>query len=185
MFNFYCAITTVMRKALLETFEAAARLVSVELRPQLILVGGAASIEAVQVGALHFTLDLDGAIAFHCSAGFIVHIDLIEIGAGSNVIEKIHAAEPLLGASVASKPDLLYFRAVTVVDRWDDGDVLDFLWLLYRIAEDCEELPALGDQELGIMVKAGARLGIMDHLLLAAIVGGKDETASFRILQIE
>ena len=37
--------------------------------------------------------------------------------------------------SVASKSDLLRFRAVTVVDRGENGQVDDFRWLLSEVAK--------------------------------------------------
>jgi hypothetical protein len=95
------AITAPLRGALLECFRATTRLVRPELRRQLVLVGGAASIahssvfktedvdvaappsaliqiwEAVSAGALNFSLESDGKIAFDAPQGFRVRIDLI------------------------------------------------------------------------------------------------------------
>lgn len=39
-------------------------------------------------------------------------------------IDRIYPAEPLFDGSVASVPDLLLLRTVTVLDRRGDGDVL-------------------------------------------------------------
>lgn len=145
-------ITAPLRGALIECFRAIARLVRPELRRQLVLVGGAASIahssvfktedvdvaappsvliqiwEAVSAGALNFSLESDGKIAFDAPQGFRVRIDIIQIGDGC--IERIHVAEPFYEGSVASKSDLLRLRAVTVVDLGSDGEVDDFRWLL-------------------------------------------------------
>ena len=88
--------------------------------------------EAVSAGALHFSLESDGKIAFDAPQGFRVRVDLIEIGNGC--IERIYAAGPFYEGSVASKSDLLRLRAVTVVDRGSDGEVDDFRWLLSRVA---------------------------------------------------
>ncbi|PYH80673.1 hypothetical protein BO82DRAFT_403224 [Aspergillus uvarum CBS 121591] len=128
-----------LREALIECFRATTRLVRPELRRQLILVDGAASIahssvlftedvdvaappdvltgigERVTAGALNFSLDPDGKISFDASQGFQVRIDLIEHG--KDIIERIHVAEPFYEGSAASMSDLLVFRAVTVVDR--------------------------------------------------------------------
>jgi hypothetical protein len=122
-------ITAPLREALIECFRAATRLVRPERRRQLVLVGGAASIahssvfstedvdvaappsvlidiwEAVSAGALNFSLESDGKIAFDAPQGFRVRIDLIQIGNGC--IERIHVAEPFFEGSVASKSNLL------------------------------------------------------------------------------
>ena len=45
--------------------------------------------------------------------------------------------------SVASKSDLLRFRAVTVVDRGGDGQMDDFRWRLSEVAKAGPYLPGL------------------------------------------
>ncbi|KIL95966.1 hypothetical protein FAVG1_00704 [Fusarium avenaceum] len=116
-----------LREALFECFFAATRLVRQSLRRQLRTedVDVAAPPEAlidiwegVSAGAHSFSLEPDGKIAFDAPQGFRIRLDLIEIGNGC--IERIHATEPFLGASVASKSDLLRLRAVTVVERGSD-----------------------------------------------------------------
>ncbi|KAJ5751638.1 hypothetical protein N7520_008555 [Penicillium odoratum] len=112
-----------LRSALLECFRAPTRLVRPELRRQLILVGGAASIahnsvystEDVDVtapkdviidifknvmdGALNFSLQPDGNIQFDCSQGSSVQVEFLQIG---DVIKRIHAVEPFFEGFVAS-----------------------------------------------------------------------------------
>ena len=165
-------ITAPLRGALIECFRAATRLVRPERRRQLVLVGGAASIahssmfktedvdvaappsvlidiwEAISAGALNFSLELDGKIAFDAPQGFRVRIDLIQIGGGC--IERIHVAEPFFEGSVASKSDLLRLRAVTVVDRGSDGEVDDFRWLLSEVAGEGQVLPVLRSRRTGV-----------------------------------
>ena len=122
-------IAAPLRGALIECFRAATRVVRPELRRQIVLVGGAASIahswvlktedvdvaappdaiiqiwEAVLAGALNFSLESDGKIAFDAPQGIRVRIDLIQIGNGC--IERIHVAKPFFEGSVASLSDLL------------------------------------------------------------------------------
>lgn len=142
-------------------------------------------VEAVQVGTSWFSLEPDGTIAFHASHGFLVHIDLIQMGDGSDVIRAINATNPVHGASVASKSDLLWLRAATVVERGKISDLDDFLWLLYEIVKDGDLVPALGKQELDLVVETGAHLGILDRLLLAAVIGDNNDKGGFQILGIE
>lgn len=187
-------ISAPLRGALIECFRATTRLVRPELRRQLVLVGGAASIahsskfktedmdvaappsvliqiwEAVLAGALNFSLESDGKIAFDAPQGFQVQIDLIQIGDGC--IERIHATVPFYEGSVASKSDLLRLRAVTVVDRGSDGEVDDFRWLLSGVASEGQVLPALDKEELEYMGKAGMScLGRLDRLVFGAVLG--------------
>lgn len=185
-------ITAPLRGALIECFRATTRLVRPELRRQLVLVGGAASIahssvlktedvdvvappniiieiwEAVSAGALNFSLESDGKISFDAPQGFRVPIDFIQIGDGC--IERIHVAEPFFEGSVASMSDLLRLRAVTVVDRGSDGEVEDFRWLLSGVAREGQVLPALDQDELECVSRAGEScLGRLDRLVLGAI----------------
>jgi hypothetical protein len=185
-------ITAPLRGALIECFRAATRLIRPERRRQLILVGGAARIahssvfktedvdvaappgvlieiwEAVSAGALNFSLESDGKIAFDAPQGFRVRIDLIQIGDGC--IKRIHVAEPFFEGSVASKSDLLRLRAMTVVDRGSDSEVDDFRWLLAEVVREGQVLPALDQQELEYVSRAGEScLGRLGRLVLGAV----------------
>ena len=197
-------ITAPLREALIECFRAAARLVRPAPRRQLILVGGAASIahssvfrtedvdvaappnvlidiwEGVSTGALNFSLESDGKIAFDAPQGFRIHMDLIEIQGGC--IERIHAAEPFFEGSVASKSDLLRLRAVTVAERGSDGEVSDFQWLLWEVASAGTILPGLNEEELGYIKAGGSRLGRLDCLVLGAVLTDSDAAAVFGAL---
>ena len=194
-----------LREALIACFRATTRLVQPELRHQLVLVGGAASIahssvfktedvdvaappsvliqiwEAVSGGAPNFSLESDGKIAFDAPQGFRVRVDLIEIGSGC--IERIYSAEPFQGGSVASKSDLLRLRAVTVVDRGSDGEKADFRWLLAEVAREGQVLPVLDIEELEYMSKAGEScLGILDRLVLGAVLGANNSALTKQFL---
>ncbi|OAA38278.1 hypothetical protein BBO_07287 [Beauveria brongniartii RCEF 3172] len=146
-----------IREALIECFRATTRLVRPDWRRQLktedVDVAAppevlSAILEAVLTGAPSFSLETDGKIAFDAPQGFKVRVDLLEIGGELGCIEQIHATEPFFEGSVASSSDLLRLRAVTVVDRGGDGDVLDFLWLLSAVVEAGESLPELGQENL-------------------------------------
>lgn len=198
-------ISAPLRGALIECFRATTRLVRPELRRQVVLVGGAASIahssvfktedvdvaappsvliqiwEAVSAGALNFSHESDGKIAFDAPQGFRVRIDLIQIGDGC--IERIHVAEPFYEGSVASKSDLLRLRAVTVVDRGSDGEVDDFRWLLSRVASEGQVLPVLDEDELEYVSKAGdSCLGRLDRLVLGAVLGANNSGIAYHFI---
>ncbi|PYI08894.1 hypothetical protein BO78DRAFT_439949 [Aspergillus sclerotiicarbonarius CBS 121057] len=196
-------ITAPQRGALIECFRATTRLVRPDLRRQLVLFGGAASIahssvyytedvdvaapsnvladiwEAVTAGAPNFTIEPDDRVAFDASQGFRVQIDFIELG--KDIVDCIHVAEPFFEGSVASVSDLLRFRAMTVVDRGSDGESADFRWLLSEVARVGQVLPGLTSEELECMSKAGRScLGRFDWLVLAAVLSGPDANFLFR-----
>ncbi|KAK0622474.1 hypothetical protein B0T14DRAFT_428544 [Immersiella caudata] len=192
------------REALLECFRSITRLVRPELRRQLVLVGGAASIahssilktedidvvappsalidiwEGASIGALDFSIESDGKIAFDAPQGFRFRVNIIELGSGC--IERIHVAEPFHNGSVASMSDLLLLRAATVVDRGGHGDIADFKWLLAGVARR-GQFPAIDDEELGWLVRAGdACLGKLGRLVIAGILGEHNEAAAMGLL---
>lgn len=137
--------------------------------------------EEISAGAPNFSLESDGKIAFDAPQGFRVQVNALEIGSGS--IERIHATEPWYGGSVASMPDLLLLRAVTVVDRGGAGDVWDFRWLLGEVAK-MGNFPAINDEELEILLAAAARcMGPLGRLVVVAILGANNEAAALRLLQ--
>ena len=131
-------------------------------------------------GAPGFSLEPDGKISFDAPQGFLVHVDLLWIGDGC--IERIHTAEPFFEGSVASMSDLLRLRAVTVVDRGDDGDTLDFLWLLAEVARAGQALPVLDTEELQWMMGAAVPLSTLDRWILAAILGVSNHPTAMRLL---
>ena len=137
--------------------------------------------KGVNDGAQSFTLESDGKIAFDAPQGFRLHVDIIDLGDGP--IERIHATEPLHDGSVASVSDLLLLRAVTVVDRGRDGDVLDFEWLLSEVAKT-GQFPVIDDEELGYLLKAvESCLGkFVGRLVVAALIGSRNRAAASRLL---
>lgn len=72
--------------------------------------------EGASAGALNFSIESDGKIAFDAPQGFRIRVNIIEIGGGS--IDRVHVAEPLFGGSVASVSDLLLLRPVST-NLWD------------------------------------------------------------------
>ncbi|KAM0252775.1 hypothetical protein ACHAQJ_007613 [Trichoderma viride] len=137
--------------------------------------------KGVQADTPSFSLESDGRIVFDASQGFRVRVDLIEIGAG--YIEQIYIAEPYFEASIASKTDLLRLRATTTtIDRGSGGDVEDFRWLLEKLARECEILPQLDQKEVEYMLRVGTRMGELDCLVLAAVMGANNGEAALRLL---
>jgi hypothetical protein len=200
-------IAAPLREALFECFRSTTRLVRPSLRHQLILVGGAASIahssvlvtedvdvagppsvliqiwEGVSAGALNFSFESDGKIAFDAPKSSIrVRVNLIEIGNGC--IERIHATESFFEGSVASMSDLLRLRAVTVVDRGSDGEIEDFRWLLSRVASKGQLLPELVKEDLENMVEllGESRLGKLDRLVLGALRSPRESAIAYRFM---
>ena len=200
-------IAAPLHEALIECFRAATRLVRPDLRRQLVLVGGAASIahssrlktedvdvagppdviidilEAVSNGAQHFRQDPDCKIAFVARQGFRVGLDVIAYKAESCIERAPHVAESFFEGSVASRSNLLIFRAVTVVNRGSDGDVADIRWLLSRLVRVGEFLPGLSQEELENVSKAGVIcLGRSERLVLVAVLNENDIAAALRLM---
>lgn len=136
----------------------------------------------IWAGALNFSQHPDGKIAFSAPQGFIIYLDLIEMG-GAGCIERIHATKALGEGSLASVADLLLLRAVTVVDRGSDGDILDFEWLLSRVVET-DKLPVIDAEELDWLYKATAIcLGEVGCLVVAAILSENNASEASLLLQ--
>lgn len=135
----------------------------------------------VQEGTPCFALEPDGKIAYDAPQGFRLHVDLIEIG-GWGDFKRIHAPEPLFDGFVASMSDLLLLRAVTVVNRGGDGDILDFQWLLSEVAKE-DQFPVINEEELEHLCSAvESCLGRMGRLVVAAMIGSNNEAAAMRLL---
>ncbi|KAJ6279700.1 hypothetical protein J3E71DRAFT_344337 [Bipolaris maydis] len=111
-------ITPRMKAALRECFLSATRLLPLRLRSSFILIGGAASVfhgskhetqdvdvaasseailhfyDAIASGATQFKCgDPSQTIEFHCSHGFIVCLELVQLNGG--FVDSIAAYEPL------------------------------------------------------------------------------------------
>lgn len=138
--------------------------------------------KAIELGAAGFCFEDDGRIAFDSKQDFRIRVDLVE--AGGEYVNQIYATVPYLGASLASKADLLRLRATTIVERQDDGDMTDFRWLLEEVARDGESLPTLNMNEIGNLLAVGAQIGELDRLILAAIMGAHNEDAALRLLKL-
>ncbi|PON24680.1 hypothetical protein TGAM01_v206610 [Trichoderma gamsii] len=138
--------------------------------------------KAIELGAAGFSFEDDGRIAFDSKQDFRIRVDLVE--AGGEYINQIYATVPYFGASLASKADLLRLRATTIVERQDDGDMTDFRWLLEEVARDGESLPTLTVKKIGDLLAVGAQIGVLDRLILAAIMGTHNEDAALRLLKL-
>ena len=133
-------------------------------------------------GALNFSRESDGMIAFDAPQGLRVHVDLLEIGQGT--IERIHETAPMYSGAVASKSDLLLLRAMTVVDRGSDGDVLDFQWLLTEVAES-GHFPEINDEESECLLGAVKFcLGECARFVVAGIIGTSNVVAAARLMAL-
>ena len=191
-----------LQKALVECFRAIARLVRIEPRRELVLVGGAASIAhnsiyytedvdvvalmnvlldictGVTAGTTEFTKEPDGTICFNARQGFPVRIDLMQIGDGPT--DRIYNAEPFFEGSVASVTDLLRLRAISLVDRGKFGEDLDFHWLLSKVAKGGHILPELNDEERDYIAEAGGSLlGTANQLVLLGVLSERDAMVIF------
>ncbi|KAK3363175.1 hypothetical protein B0T25DRAFT_562200 [Lasiosphaeria hispida] len=99
--------------------------------------------EGASAGALNFSIESDGKIAFDAPQGFRVRVNIIELGSGC--IERIHVAEPFYDGSVASMSDLLLLRAVTVVDREASSHTIMYEYKAFRVDKYLEEGKAAKD----------------------------------------
>ena len=134
-------------------------------------------------GAPRFRTESDGQLAFDARQGFSLKIDLIEIQ-HAGYIERIYVREPFGKGSLASKSDLLLLRAVTVVGRGDDGDVLDFQWLLSEVAKT-GAFPLVDGGELDLLCKAVETcLGAVGRFVVAAILGSANAAAAERLMSL-
>jgi hypothetical protein len=133
-------------------------------------------------GTERFSLESDGRVAYDASHGFRVRVDLLE--AGNGCVDRIYAVEPFLGASVASLPDLLRLRGISLADRGCPGEVEDFIWLLDRLVCQGQVLPELDKGELEEIVRAAALLGGLYRLVLVAVLGQHNETTALRLLEL-
>lgn len=60
-------------------------------------------------------------------------------------------------------------RGVTVADRGEDGDLLDFKFLLGAAAERGSLLPQLEEHTVGALREAAGRLSRVDALVLSGL----------------
>ncbi|KAK3946867.1 hypothetical protein QBC32DRAFT_225348 [Pseudoneurospora amorphoporcata] len=173
-----------MREALLECFCVATRLKTEDVD---VAAPSAAIIdiwEGASDGALNFSIESDGKIAFDAPQGFRVRLNIIEIGSGC--IDCIHVPEPFHEGSIASMSDLLLLRSVTVVDREGDGDKLGFRWLLEGWFERPEQFPKIDDEELDWLVKAAKVVyGSLGYFTIASMICGNNEAAAIGLVTKE
>ncbi|KAH0369502.1 hypothetical protein KCU65_g3253, partial [Aureobasidium melanogenum] len=159
-------ITPRMKDGLLDCFDSASQLLPAALRKEFVLVGSAASLHH---GSKFYTSDLDiaasaaahqalmNAIGSGASNFSIDAVDLsisyqspkigqiiVEIlGLGAEFVDGIAHILQVKNGFVASVPDLLRLWSATVADRGEDGDLLDFRWLIQRCFEIGGVLPLL------------------------------------------
>lgn len=89
-------------------------------------------------------------------------------------MSSIAAHEPFYDGFIASRADLLALRGVTVADRGEDGDLLDFQFLLRTTAERGSLLPHLEDGTVEALREAVRRLSWVDALVLSGLFREKN-----------
>ncbi|PSR97197.1 hypothetical protein BD289DRAFT_362709 [Coniella lustricola] len=137
-------------------------------------------LTAITAGAPSFNLEADGKISFNAPQGFKVKVDLIQVGDGC--VKHLFETEPFLGGSVASKADLLRLRAITVVDRGGEGDVLDFLWLWSAMVREGQRLPWLDKEDLDWVVEAAVLcFPVVGKLALVAILDNNNSAIALQL----
>ena len=186
-------ITPRMEAALLECFLSATRLLPFRLRSSFVLIGGAASVfqgsrnytedvdvaatseailcfhDAIASGTTQFKCrDPSQTIEFRGSQDFVVRLELLQLGGG--FVDSIAAHEPFYDGFIASRADLLALRGVTVADRGEDGDLLDFKFLLRTAVEKGSLLPQLDESMLAALKEATGKLSWVDALVLSGIL---------------
>jgi hypothetical protein len=70
---------------------------------------------------------------------------------------------------IASRADLLALRGVTVPDWGEDGDILDFQFLLRTTAERGSLLPQLEEGTVEALRKAAGKLSLVYALVSSGI----------------
>lgn len=85
-------------------------------------------------------------------------------------MDSIAAYEPFHDGFIASRADLLVLRGVTVVDRGNNGDLLDFTFLLRTMAKRGLLLPELEEESLVVLRLAAGMVSRMDALVLSGIL---------------
>jgi hypothetical protein len=183
-----------MKAALLECFLSATRLLPLRLRSSFVLIGGAASIFR---GSPNYTEDVDVAPSFeavfcfrdtiasgttqfkcsdplqpielHCSQGSILYLELLQLGGG--FVDSFAMHETSHDGFIASWADLLALRGVTVADQGNEGDLLDFEFLLRKTVKKRPLLPQLNESMLAALKVAEGKLSRVDALADSVYLG--------------
>ena len=135
----------------------------------------AASLEAILCfhnkiasGTTQFkTQDSSQTIEFRSRQGFIVNLELLQFGGG--FVDSIAACEPFHDGFLASRADLLILRGVTVVGRGEDGDWLDFRYLLKATVKGDSILPKLDRDAVVVLKEVARELLWWEALVLSAM----------------
>jgi hypothetical protein len=85
-------------------------------------------------------------------------------------VYSIAAHEPFYDGFTASRADLLALRGVTVADRGEDGDLLDFKFLLRTAVEKGSLLLQLDESMLAALRETAGKLSWVDALVLSDIL---------------
>lgn len=142
-----------MQAAIRECYNTAALSIPQKLRAEFNLVGGAgtllsgapersttdldfaagqeamnAFLKVVQAGLNGFKRDDDGSIVFWSRLGFFVPVDLLILG--GDFVESVNAVQQIDSGFVASVPDLINLRAITIEGRGYSQDFEDFIYLM-------------------------------------------------------
>lgn len=139
--------------AIRETFKAAVNAVPERPRDSFILIGGAATflsgvterqtsdldfaagqeamnafLEVVMNKECGFKMDDDFTVNYWTSYEFFVQIDLLILG--GDFVAYVESLQRLESGFIASIPDLLLLRSITIEERGDDKDLDDFVDLM-------------------------------------------------------
>lgn len=182
-----------MRAARRECYNTAALSIPQELRAEFILVGGAgtllsgaperstqdldfaagqgamnAFLKVVQAGQNGFKRDDDESIMFWSSLGFFVPVDLLVLG--GDFVESVNAVQQIDSGFVASVPDLMNLRAITIEERGDSQDFEDFIDLMKLALDKGIRFGLLKQEEMGRILfaakKAGDYAGVDPSLIM-------------------
>jgi hypothetical protein len=124
--------------------------------------------DAIASGATQFEYkDSSQTIEFKSCQGFVVNLELLQFGGG--FVDSIAVSEPFYDGFLASRTDLLVLRGVTVVGRGEDGDWLDFRYLVEATVKGGSILPQLDRDAVVVLKEVAGGLLWWEALVLSGI----------------
>lgn len=171
-----------LQGAIRETFKAAVNAVHKRLRDSFILIGGAATflsgvterhtfdldfaagqeamnafLEVVMNKERGFKMDDDFTVIYWTSYEFYVPIDLLILG--GDFVAYVESLQRLESGFLASIPDLLLLRSITIEERGDDKDLDDFVDLMRLARQRRARFGFLTEEQIKRIVGAAMLVG--------------------------
>ncbi len=171
-----------LQGAIREIFKAAVNAVPKRLRDSFILIGGAATflngvterhtfdldfaagqkamsafLEVVMNKERGFKMDDDFTVIYWTSYEFYVPINLLILG--GDFVAYVESLQRLESGFLASIPDLLPLRSITIEKRGDDKDLDDFVDLMRLACQRRARFDFLMEEQIKRIVSAAMLMG--------------------------